>query len=615
MIREYLQNTLNEEQLAFIGFHTADGQAMLKQLETSIVKNQNNLNLTNFAHNPKLVRDFTFGMSKLNLGTSTVNQKVAKFEFNLGLLNAEELYKFRLYSKLDQALMREDLVQYDGTKTKVGKKRIDVSLRRKGFDYVAKNSFQLDVDKLKEYQRPIRQNIVKSLAKSIEEGKIKDSFFADPANYRRLANLCIANYLDKDASYNLEENLGENRGRANFKALKRIGNPVQYKDFRALLKVPANRAIKIRAKDTQAMEDIYYFIAELTGHKCLGGTYEDKVQAGKSAYFNRELPRLDLSTDHGREELHELIWLERVYSKLDKVHSKAGTKYGVLWDIPLEVDATMSLAQVIGALLNEERLLEATNVIGDTLNDAWYIPGVRRKAGKLYGTPTSYGSSASVKTLIANKGYLHTQLHEDTEENRAKDKAEIKAIQREFSKGKFSVIKQFKDCMIKNYNVHTPILTVKLWDETFQVHVNKWKYAGSTTVLTEGYNTQTGKFKRAYTHVPKLVPDYDHMKLYFQTLLVHGLDGMMMNKIALAHKDKWMITIHDAILCLPGHGRQLREAYVHQLKQINNNRHQIIRDYRQSIGATTPRADVMFMKLYQNIKDAGEVAFKHTAMK
>jgi len=41
----------------------------------------------------------------------------------------------------------------------------------------------------------------------------------------------------------------------------------------------------------------------------------------------------------------------------------------------------------VGALTNDKRLLESTNVVGDTLSDPWHIDGVRRLTAKSIGTP------------------------------------------------------------------------------------------------------------------------------------------------------------------------------------------------------------------------------------
>ncbi len=41
----------------------------------------------------------------------------------------------------------------------------------------------------------------------------------------------------------------------------------------------------------------------------------------------------------------------------------------------------------MGALTNDSRILESTGVIGDKLQDPWYIESVRRSSAKAVGTP------------------------------------------------------------------------------------------------------------------------------------------------------------------------------------------------------------------------------------
>ena len=102
------------------------------------------------------------------------------------------------------------------------------------------------------------------------------------------------------------------------------------------------------------------------------------------AYGSKALHELDLTTAEDRKHLHENIWLERMYHALDIINAEGG----ILWDIPIEIDATMSLAQIIGVLTNDRRLLDRTNVINSSnLLDAWHVEGVPRLHTKTVGTP------------------------------------------------------------------------------------------------------------------------------------------------------------------------------------------------------------------------------------
>ena len=57
------------------------------------------------------------------------------------------------------------------------------------------------------------------------------------------------------------------------------------------------------------------------------------------------------------------------------------------WSVPLEADASASMLQYMGLLLGDTRLLEMTNVIGDTLQDPWKLEGMPRLMLKKAATP------------------------------------------------------------------------------------------------------------------------------------------------------------------------------------------------------------------------------------
>ena len=79
-------------------------------------------------------------------------------------------------------------------------------------------------------------------------------------------------------------------------------------------------------------------------------------------------------------------------------------------------------------------------------------------------------------------------------------------------------MKQFKDLLIQNYNVHTPTIDIDTSVSKFKIEVSHFKVAKFNTLVTEAY--VNGKFKYSFTKVPELVPDYKRMKLYWATCLV-----------------------------------------------------------------------------------------------
>ena len=592
MIKRFLDTNLTDKQKEFMLYKDDITQAMISQLEKSIINNDNGIGLPYWsAKNPLIVRNFTFVLVSLNFGKVIATSKYSRFEFNIALLDSKELINYRFNKKMSKFLMRENTELKASNLVKVNKTIVETGLNRPGFAKAAKNPFRYDIDMLMQYFTPIKQNIIKSMTKAAEKGTLNDEYFVDPANYEEVATYCLTQYC-VDNTYNLEYNISDQRGRSIYNASKRVGNPIASKDFRALLVAPA---ILVHRANKEQMGDIYYFIAELLGSKAT--TERSKIAQGMKWYRERKLPKLDLDTEHDRSELHELIWLTRIYDRLTELYSKA-TPF-IRWDIPLEIDASMSIAQIVGALTNEKRLLERTNAIGSTLSDPWYIDGVRRLAAKAVGTPVFYGSSQSATTLIKSKGLISTN-------------EEIAAIRKEFATGGLAVMKLFKDALIQNYNVQTPTLQIKIMDDTFTITVNKFKQAGAKIIITEAWNGK--KYQRSFTHEPILIPDYSRMKLFWATCLIHNLDSQVMDKIADA-TDEWILTIHDAAIVLPGTARRTRKAYALQLKEVNNRRNSILSGFRQSIGATTLKADVAFMKLHTATIQAEDVPFNTTAMK
>jgi hypothetical protein len=536
--------------------------------------------------------------------------------FNTGLLDQTKLQEWRRRVKLEKFTMRLDTKDYE---TDLVKRNVVITtggLDRPGMMATAKNTFQIDVPYMLKYRRAIKQNLVKSIKTMVEKKQITTVFFKDEASYLEIAELCLVEYADGSKIYNSEYNVQDQRGRAIKAVLKRIGNYISSKDFRALLKVPRSAgAIAVHKENDNALNDIYYFIAELTGNKCIGLTEADKIRAGKLAYTNRVLPRLDLKSTEGRDELHELIWLERIYDKLDRLN-KIGV---VLWDIPLEIDHSMSLAQIVGALTNDKRVLESTCVIGDKLSDPWFINGVKRITAKTVGTPVFYGSSKSAVALVKGKKLLRTQnlpetaTEKEIEEAKRLDKLELALLKKEFATGRFSILKQFKDLLIQNYGIHTPVVHIDLGITNFEIHTNKWKPAGTTLVCTEVFDGK--KWVRVFTHKVNYIPDYDKMKTFWATCLVHHLDSDLMEHNLVHNSQYWALDIHDAILCLPGQARIFRESASRRLKYYNTNRKLILNSYMISIGAITDKAYNQLLKLLASVVEAEDLEFSRNCMK
>lgn len=622
MIKQYLNSILTDKQKELIQWPSSTTQRLLDQLDNSVVTGEFGIGLPYWSkQNPALVMEFTWLMDKLSLGITRVSKNYSRFEFNRGLLDEGDILVYRAHRKLDKYLLRYDDKQYPDTLVKRNGKIHEDGIPRPAFNRACKLPYRLDVTKLKEYRRPIVQNLIKSIKKGIELGHIKDEFFNDHTSYLEVANLVVNEYISNpNREYNSEYNVQDQRGRAIYNTLKRIGNYITSKDFRALLVVPKKHAVTLTRKNLSAIDDIYYFIAELTGHKCLGGTEQDKIDAGRKAFLNRELPKLNLKEASHRDDLHELIWLERIYQKLNILLNSKVVKE-VLWDIPLEIDHSMSLAQIVGAFTNDYRVLESTNVVGNKLSDPWHIPNVRRLSAKAIGTPTFYGSSQSAIALMKNKSLLRVQ---NLPENASKleldlakkqDKIELSLIKKEFSQGRFSILKQFKDLLIQNFHADEPIIHINTGFSTFQVHVNKFKQAGTNTIVTEAWNSSTQRYKYSFTKDPILVPDYGAMKTFWATCLVHHTDSDLLEHNLASHPDFWALGIHDAILCLPSHAKDFRRTAAKRLKFYNDNRESIMAKYMTSIGATTNKAISQYIKLQNAVVQSEATEFSPSLMK
>ena len=172
-------------------------------------------------------------------------------------------------------------------------------------------------------------------------------------------------------------------------------------------------------------EAVFLFIAELTGSFVPGsGNVDDKIVCGQQDYITKHLPELDLNDEEDRKDLHEVIWLERLYEELDRyfdvsagdgmmrylaIDIEAYRPETYKWTVPIELDSSASMLQYEGLLLGDKRLLEMTNVLGDTLEDPWKLEGMSRLKLKKAATPMLYGSSQACHELWQSNGIEYTK--------------------------------------------------------------------------------------------------------------------------------------------------------------------------------------------------------------
>ena len=599
IVYEILSDRLSNNELKAISFDSKDTNRLISALDNAYV-NKSSISLPYWADILGVEFMELFSFICADILDISIRNKYASLALNntiainaLGGFTATVEYrKQRKLAKYMPKLVKE--VQ-PANLTKVARNIKDNGLVRNGFAKSANVTFNYDIDMLVKYYDAILANTIKSMEKIATKYQY---VLDDTSGYATISTLVLDTIIaNPDKMYNLECNVSDQRGRAIYGALKRVFNPIGYKDARALISYENGEMINLDNQD--ALNSIYSFIAELLGLK--RQTYASKILAGMLAYKRKDLPQLDLTVESDRKELHELIWLERIYEKLDELNE---TGY-VYWNIPIEIDATMSLAQILACITNDKRLMEKTNIIGkEDLQDAWHIDGVRRLSAKTQ-VATFYGSSASVASLLrSNKIDV--------------DKDEVRAIRKEFNRGAFSVIKAFKDAVIKESDVITPTYRVKAWNEEYTVEVNKFKAVGSETKMYMIWNPAKKRTKTFFMHNPIRVPDYKAFKTYFATGLVHNLDSKVADNtcISIQAQNKEVIAIHDAFLVLPSTALVARKAYAQQLNELHANRVEVLNSYRISIGAVGPKADKAFNKMEALVEPfIGELKAEISALK
>lgn len=281
-----------------------------------------------------------------------------------------------------------------------------------------------------------------------------------------------------------------------------------------------------RIATAKGLNAILLFIAELNGFK--KGTVEDKRNHGQQCYLTRTSHNLDYSTEEGRKEAHENIWLFRLYDELDRyfqldtmadltkqwvlsgkrkwewLEAQASTNY--YWIVPIELDASASMLAYIGALLGDERLLSMTNAHGTDLSDPWEFPGIPRTQFKHAATPMLYGSSKPCHDLWQAKGHKYTL-------------EQVKAFNNELASGPLGLANAFKDFLITNCKPQAQ-MQVHIINEHFTIECNRFRNVGEKTNVYAIYDTDNNAIRTIHHTDTVRVPDLEQFRRYFPTLLI-----------------------------------------------------------------------------------------------
>lgn len=503
--------------------------------------------------NEKLFNSVLYLLSKLGIINSDVSVNYGTItmldSFIERYLTKEQIRELRMKYKLGKYMPRSTSSYVDNL-VLVNKKLTKSGLVRKGFAKIYQNRFSYDIKVMEKYLSEIANEILKGITTSTKD-----------LTYDEVVIELLAIISSYAKMYTTEKVYLDSRGRSIFQCQKRVFNPVSHKTARALLVIPSQTILK---SDIDTMNSIFAFIAELNGFKGIGLTYAQKAHTGQNMHSQRYIS--------DKADLHERIWLERIYSKLEELDKKGS----VQWNIPIELDATASALMFLGVLTNNHEYMKRTNVIGDTLDDAWHIEGIERTKVKKFITRQMYGSTISAKDTMVELKLKHTQ-------------EDINNLNKLVQNSIFTPALKIKDYVISNAKFEETT-HIEIGDDKFFVKCNKFKWGITERKVYKVYTSSQGLIKRI-TRNMNLVPDLKRFKRYAQTLLIHNLDSQVANYVC-EKFDKWLIPNHDAFLVHPLHNRRVKELYAEKLYDIYTKRHEILTGYFKSIGINCTGLDM-----------------------
>ena len=121
------------------------------------------------------------------------------------------------------------------TLVKQGKFIKQTGLIREGLAKSANTQFYYDTEMLARYADTIITNTNKGMSKCRE---LMPDMVHDEASYDEISTDIVNNLIKQPFLMTMEGNISDSRGRAIKGALKKVANPIGYKDFRALLTIP-----------------------------------------------------------------------------------------------------------------------------------------------------------------------------------------------------------------------------------------------------------------------------------------------------------------------------------------------------------------------------------------
>ena len=519
-------------------------------------------------------------------------------------LNEDKLLKLVSSDQLNEVRRRFKMKKYQlecktnnqySDLTRINGKKQDTGLKRDGFALAGNSPFMYDTQAIIDNREAIELNLTKSMDKL----GLKFEVFKDQTDYSTISKLVLNHIIENpDEVYATGANTNDSRGRAISDVLSKVFNPISNKDARACMKLYTTNPMK-----PELVKHAYLFIAELLGLK--PSTLLEKEEQGKQAYLDNQLHELDLSDEEDRKELHENIWISRLYDEIERYanHMENNPEDEFYFLVPIEKDFTASILAIEGALLNHLPFLEGTNCTGNKLNDIWTKGTIPRKWFKDYWTPALYGSSKSVKDIWKSKKHPFS-------------KEQLSEMNNEVRNGDFAVAIAFKDFIIKNVKPKET-MKVKVWNEVFTIKCNKFKIKGERAVRYRAFDSESNLVQTIVHMETTKEPNLEQFRLFFVTLLVHNLDSQIANSVCFEVMNKpagFVVPIHDAFIAGLTDIDTVELEACSQMDKIYSKREIILKDYFHSIGIDSKSA-IHWKQVTKLTKPAVDFKCKATCLK
>lgn len=147
------------------------------------------------------------------------------------LISVRRHYKFLQYAlSYEESATDPTLVRVNGYIKRTG-------LRAEGAMTSSNQPFAFDRETMVEYREIIQRNLTKSMDKIKE---LNANVTTDETSYDAISVEILDYYINNDSYYTRGTSYMDSRGRAISSCLSKVGNPIGFKDFRALLVLPTN---------------------------------------------------------------------------------------------------------------------------------------------------------------------------------------------------------------------------------------------------------------------------------------------------------------------------------------------------------------------------------------